>query len=67
MVCVTTQKACERLIEAGAEAAQKAYEAAVAAHASQIDPQIFSAVIFALLGFFLVTGIEIAGKKINKK
>ncbi|MBE6218110.1 MAG: DUF368 domain-containing protein [Bacteroidales bacterium] len=55
------------LAEAGAEAAQKAYEAAVAAHASQIDPQIFSAVIFALIGFFLVTGIEIAGKKINKK
>ncbi|MBR2128303.1 MAG: DUF368 domain-containing protein [Bacteroidales bacterium] len=55
------------LAEAGAEAAQKAYEAAVAAHASQIDPQIFSAVIFALIGFFLVTGIEIAGKKVNKK
>ena len=55
------------LAEAGVEAAQKAYEAAVAAHASQIDPQIFSAVIFALIGFFLVTGIEIAGKKINKK
>lgn len=55
------------LAEAGVEAAQKAYEAAVAAHASQIDPQILSAVIFALIGFFLVTGIEIAGKKINKK
>lgn len=55
------------LAEAGVEAAQKAYEAAVAAHASQIDPQIFSAVIFALIGFFLVTGIEIAGKKVNKK
>lgn len=55
------------LAEAGAEAAQKAYEAAVAAHTSQIDPQIFSAVIFALIGFLLVTGIEIAGKKINKK
>lgn len=55
------------LAEAGVEAAQKAYEAAVAAHASQIDPQIFSAIIFALIGFFLVTGIEIAGKKVNKK
>lgn len=59
--------AAEAAAEAGAEAAQKAYEAATAAHASQIDPKIFAAVIFALIGFCLVTGIEIAGKKINKK
>lgn len=55
------------LADVGAEAAQKAYDAAVAAHASMIDPKIFSAVIFALIGFFLVTGIEMAGKMINKK
>lgn len=55
------------LADVGAEAAQKAYDAAVAAHASMIDPQIFSAVIFALIGFCLVTGIEMAGKMISKK
>lgn len=59
--------ALEALSGAGAEAAQKAYDAAVAAHASMIDPQIFSAVIFALIGFCLVTGIEMAGKMISKK
>ena len=50
----------------GAEAAQKVYEAAVANHASMIEPQIFSAVVFAIIGFCLVTGIEMAGKKLNK-
>ena len=50
----------------GAEAAQKVYEAAVASHASMIDPQIFSAVVFALIGFCLVTGIEMAGKMMNR-
>ena len=50
----------------GAEAAQKVYEAAVANHASMIEPQIFSAVVFAIIGFCLVPGIEMAGKKLNK-
>ena len=49
----------------GAEAAQKVYDAAVASHTSMIDPQIFSAVIFALIGFCLVTGIEMAGKMMS--
>ena len=50
----------------GAEAAQKVYDAAVASHTSMIDPQIFSAVIFALIGFCLVTGIEMAGKMMSR-
>ena len=50
----------------GAEVAQKAFDAAVEAHASMIDPQIFSAVLFALIGFSLVTGIEIVGKIMKK-
>ncbi len=32
-------------------------------YSSMIDMQIGSAIAFALLGFFLVTGIEVAGKK----
>ena len=51
---------------ATAELAQKSYEAAVASHASMIDPQIFSAVMFAVIGFCLVTGIEVAGKMMKK-
>ena len=51
----------------GLEAAQTAFDAAVTAHASMIDPQIGNAVIFALIGFSLVTGIEIAGKIIGSK
>lgn len=35
--------------------------------ASMIDPQIGSAIIFALIGFCMVTGIELIGKFINKK
>lgn len=35
--------------------------------ASMIDPQIGSAIIFALIGFCMVTGIELTGKFINKK
>lgn len=50
----------------GAEAAQKTLDAAVAMHESMIDPQIVSAVVFALIGFSLVTCIEIVGKKIRK-
>ena len=34
---------------------------------SKIDLQIESAIIFALIGFFLVTGIEIVGKMISRK
>ena len=52
---------------ATADLAQKSYEAAVANYASMIDPQIFSAVIFALIGFCLVTGIEVAGKVIARR
>lgn len=51
----------------GAEAAQQALNTAVAANASAIDPKIGAAILFALIGFFLVTGIEVAGKVISKK
>ena len=53
--------------EHGTLAAQEAFEAAVAANAPMIDMQIGSAVIFALIGFFLVTGIQVAEKVLNKK
>ena len=55
------------LAAAAADAAQKAYETAVTSHASMIDPQIFSAVVFAVIGFCLVTGIEAIGKIMSKK
>lgn len=61
------ETAAETAGGAGLEAAQAAFDAAVAAHASMIDPQIWSAAIFALIGFSLVTGIEIAGKIISSK
>ena len=51
----------------GTIAAQQAYEAAVAANAPMIDMQIGSAVIFALIGFTLVSSIEVAEKILNKK
>lgn len=44
--------------------AQKMFAEAVDMHTSMIDPQIGSAIIFALIGLFLVIGIEIAGKHI---
>lgn len=57
-------------IEAGIEAAQTAaanaqaaFDSAVAQYADQIDPQIGLAITFALIGFSLVTAIELAGKK----
>lgn len=53
--------------EHGTLAAQEAFEAAVAANAPMIDMQIGLAVMFALIGFFLVTGVEIAGKLLAKK
>ncbi len=39
----------------------------VAQHLDKIDMMAGSAIIFALIGFFLVTGIELAGKIISKK
>lgn len=51
----------------GTIAAQQAYEAAVAANAPMIDMQIGSAVIFALIGFTLVSSIEVAEKILSKK
>ena len=47
--------------------AQKIYEDAVERHASMIDPQIGTAIVFALIGFFLVIGIEMAGKRMAGK
>ena len=52
--------------EPGAAAAQKVFEAAVEASAPMIDPQIGSAVLFAIIGFSLVTGIEVAQKVLSK-
>ncbi len=51
----------------GAETARQALNAAVEASASAIDPQIGGAILFALTGFCLVTGIELAGKMISTK
>ena len=53
--------------EHGTIAAQEAFEVAVAANAPMIDMQIGSAIIFALVGFSLVTGVEVAGKLLSKK
>lgn len=43
------------------------FNEAVAQFADSIDPQIGSAILFAVIGFCLVTGIELAGKMITKK
>ena len=51
----------------GAEAAQQALDLAVTSHEALINPMTGGAILFALIGFCLVTGIEIAGKKINAK
>ena len=51
----------------GAEAAQQALDLAVTSHEALINPMTGSAILFALIGFSLVTGIELAGKKINAK
>ena len=59
------EKAAENGI--GVEMAQKAFDAAVASHASLIELQPWSAALFALIGFSLVTGIELAGKAITNK
>ena len=50
----------------GTETALAALDAAVVANAPMTDPHILGAVIFALIGFCLVTGIEIAGKMITE-
>ena len=55
------------LAEHGALEAREVFEAAVAANAGAIDLHIGSAVIFAVIGFSLVTGIEVAEKIISKK
>ena len=52
---------------AGAETALQAYQSAVTEFTPMIDQHIWSAVIFALVGFCLVSGIEIAGKIISSK
>ena len=51
----------------GADVAQKALDAAVASNAAMIDPHYIAAAIFAIIGFTLVTGIELAGKAISRK
>jgi putative membrane protein len=62
-------QAAETAAEVSPEAYDSAmaiYEGAVAANTSMIEPQIASAVIFAIIGFSLVTGIEFAGKLLSK-
>ena len=49
------------------EAAALAEAAEIARYQSLINPQIWSAVVFAIVGFCLVSGIEIVGKFIAKK
>ncbi len=39
----------------------------IARHTDMVDMHIGGAILFALIGFFLVTGIEFAGKKLAKK
>ena len=48
-------------------AATEAFGAAVAQFATLTDKHIGGAVLFALIGFCLVTGIEMAGKIIGNK
>ena len=47
--------------------AQESLDAALAEHAALVDMHIGGAILFALIGFFLVTGIEIAGKYFGAK
>ncbi len=51
----------------GVDSAQQIYETTVAKYIDHIDPMIGSAILFMLIGFFLVTGIEIAGKIISRR
>lgn len=55
------------MAEQGNVTAQEAFDAAVSANVPMIDMQIGSAVLFVLVGFFLVTGVEVAGKLLSKK
>ena len=55
------------MAEQGNVTAQEAFDAAVAASVPMIDMKIGSAVLFALVGFSLVTGVEVAGKLLSKK
>lgn len=62
-------EAAENAVEvspAAYDSALSAYKAAVAANAPLIDTQVTSAVILAIIGFSLVTGIEMAGKILSK-
>ena len=43
------------------------FEELVGQYAASADMHIGAAILFALLGFFLVTGIEFAGKRISQK
>jgi putative membrane protein len=47
--------------------AQESLDAALAEHAALVDMHIGGAILFAFIGFFLVTGIEIAGKYFGAK
>ena len=47
--------------------AQESLDAALAEHAALVDMHIGGAILFALIGFFLVTGVEIAGKYFGAK
>ena len=51
----------------GPDAAQYIYETTIQKYVNHIDPMFGHAITFALIGFFLVTGIEIAGKLISKR
>ena len=43
------------------------YQAAITEYSSMVDPHIWGAVLFALIGFSLVTGIETASKIISRR
>jgi putative membrane protein len=65
----TLEETIEMVQKAGLtpDAAQHIFDSTIRRYASQVDPMLGSAIIFALIGFFLVTGIEIAGKMISKR
>ena len=65
----TLEETIEMVQKAGLtpDAAQPIFDSTISRYASHIDPMLGSAIIFALIGFFLVTGIEIAGKMISKR
>ena len=65
----TLEETIEMVQKAGLtpDAAQPIFDSTISRYASHVDPMLGSAIIFALIGFFLVTGIEIAGKMISKR